>query len=276
VNQMRNARDELATFLKAKRQGIEPTSAGLQTGNRRRTSGLRREEVALLSGVSVTWYTWLEQARDIKPSRQVLDALARTLQLSPTEHRYVLRLTGHQPEHLLEDPHTALPAHVQDLLDALGQSPAYAITDSWSILGWNRAYEMLYPHISVVDPAERNLLWLVFTEPHVRELLADWKTDSLRFLAQFRSEVGWRIDEPAFDNLVTKLRTTSEHFRRGWDSYGLDQFTSRLRTFHHSRVGTLVLGHHRVTLFDCPDLHIVAYTAAPDTDTAAKLALMHR
>ncbi len=274
MNQIRHTRNELATFLRSKRQGLEPASAGLQAGSRRRTSGLRREEVALLSGVSVTWYTWLEQARDIKPSRQVLDALSRTLQLSTAEHRYVLRLTGHQPEHLVEGSPTALPAHVQDLLDALGQSPAYAITDNWSIVGWNRAYERFYPHIALVDRAERNLLWLVFTEPHVRELLADWRTDSLRFLAEFRSEVGWRIDEPAFDGLVAKLRTTSEHFRTGWDAYELDQFTSRLRTFHHPRVGTLVLGHHRVTLFDCPDLHIVAYTAAPDTDAAAKLATM--
>jgi hypothetical protein len=219
----------------------------------------------------VTWYTWLEQARNIKPSRQVLDALARTLQLSPAEHQYILRLTGNQSEHLIEDLHLALPPNAQDLL---GHSPAYAITDSWSILGWNRAYEKFYPHIADVDPTDRNLLWLVFTEPYVRKLLADWRIDSLRFLAQFRSEVGWRIDEPAFGSLVAKLCTTSEHFRSGWDSYGLDQFSSRLRTFNHPQVGTLVLEHHRVTLFDYPALHIVAYTAAPHTDTATKLAQM--
>lgn len=276
MHHTRHTRDELATFLRAKRQGLQLARTGLPTGGRRRTSGLRREEVALLSGVSLTWYTWLEQARSINPSRQVLDALARTLQLSPAEHQYVLRLTGHQPEHLVEDSYAALPPHVQDLLDALGHSPAYAMSDNWSIVGWNRAYEKLYPHIAVVDLTERNLLWLVFTEPQVRELLADWRTDSLRFLEQFRSEVGWRIDEPAFGNLVARLCTTNDHFRSGWANYGLDRFASRLRTFNHPQVGSLVLGHHRVTLFDFPDLHIVVYTAAPDTDTAGKLAQMHR
>src|SRR4051794_35879473 len=128
-----SARRELADFLGSRRRQLAPAAVGLPAGTNRRTPGLRREEVALLAGVSHTWYTWLEQGRDIRPSRQVVDALARTLQLSPAEHEYVLRLTGHggtAPAGAAE----GMPAHVQRLLDALGPSPAYAITAGWTIV----------------------------------------------------------------------------------------------------------------------------------------------
>ena len=168
-----SARRELADFLGSRRRQLAPAAVGLPAGTNRRTPGLRREEVALLAGVSHTWYTWLEQGRDIRPSRQVIDALARTLQLSAAEREYVLRLSGNDPVAAVEAP-DAMPEHLQGLMDALGSSPAYAITSSWSIVGWNRAYERLYPGVADLAPGDRNLLWVVFTDPAVRELLGDW------------------------------------------------------------------------------------------------------
>jgi transcriptional regulator with XRE-family HTH domain len=267
-------RRELAEFLRSRRRHVDPASVGLAGGGARRTAGLRREEVALLSGVSHTWYTWLEQGRDIHPSRQVVDALARTLRMSAAEHDYVLRLTGHGGSPA--DPAPGMPAHVQRLLDALGPSPAYAITASWSIVGWNRAYGRLYPGVVEVAPADRNLLWLVFTDPAVRALLGDWTADSRRFLTQFRAEVGARLQDPAVVALLARLEAASEHFRAGWASHDVDRFTSGERRFEHPRVGTLLLEHHQLTPADAPGLQLVVYTAPEDSDAAAKLVELSR
>jgi transcriptional regulator with XRE-family HTH domain len=267
-----SARRELAEFLVSRRRQVDPRVTGLPAGGARRTPGLRREEVALLSGVSHTWYTWLEQGRDIRPSRQVIDALARTLRMSPAEHEYVRRLAGHASS--APSAAEGLPTHVQRLMDALGSSPAYVITGSWSIVGWNRAYERLYPGVAAYPPSERNLLWLVFTDPAVRELLGDWTTDSRRFLTQFRADAGARLADREVVDLVARLEATSPHFRAGWASHDVDRFSSGERRFEHPGVGTLLLEHHQLTPADAPGLQLVVYTAADGSDTAAKLTRM--
>lgn len=268
-------RAELASFLRTRRQQTDPASAGLRSAGQRRTPGLRREEVSLLSGVSVTWYTWLEQGRDISPSVQVIDALARTLQLSHAEHQYVLRLAGHRHQPPSHEGDEQLPAHGQRLLAALGDSPAYAITPAWYIVGWNAAYEAFYPSIATVPDGERNLLWLVFTDTRVRAMLSNWEVDSRRFLAQFRSEAGPRVHQPPISDLLARLRTASREFQTGWDAHDIEQFTSRQRRFLHPVEGELLLEHHRLDLSDCPGLHLVVYTAVPGSGTDAKLARLH-
>ncbi|TQN41781.1 helix-turn-helix protein [Blastococcus colisei] len=265
------ARRELAEFLGSRRRQLAPGAVGLPAGGNRRTPGLRREEVALLAGVSHTWYTWLEQGRDIRPSRQVMDALARTLRLSPAEHEYLLRLSGHGGA-TSSGAVEAMPAHLQRLLDALGSSPAYAITSGWSIVGWNSAYENLYPGVAAVPAADRNLLWVVFTDPAVRTLLGDWAGDSRRFLTQFRAEVGPRLADPEIVDLVTRLQAASPAFREGWASHDVDRFSSTERRFEHPVVGTLALEHHQLTPADAPGLQLVVYTAAAGSDSAVKLA----
>ncbi len=265
------ARQELAHFLGSRRRQVDPRLVGLPAGGTRRTPGLRREEVALLAGVSHTWYTWLEQGRDIRPSRQVMDALARTLRLSPAEHEYLLRLSGHGAA-TTDREADGMPAHLQRLLDALAPSPAFVITADWSIVGWNRAYERFYPGVAAVPAEQRNLLWLVFTDPAVRELLGDWASDSRRFLTQFRAEVGPRLADPSVVDLVGRLEAASPHFREGWASGDVDRFTSGERRFEHPGVGTLLLEHHELTPADAPGLHLVVYTAAEGSDAAEKLA----
>ena len=263
-------RRELAEFLGSRRRQLDPRTFSLPPGTHRRTPGLRREEVAFLAGVSHTWYTWLEQGRDIRPSRQVIDAVARTLSLSSAEHEYVLQLSGHggaRPGAEADAP----PDHVQRLLDALGSSPAYAITASWTIVCWNHAYERLYPGVAAAPAADRNLLWLVFTDPDVRELLADWPSDSRRFLTQFRAEVGARLADRNVVDLVTRLQAASPHFREGWASHDVDRFSSGERRFEHPVAGTLALEHHQLTPADAPGLQLVVYTAAT-ADTAVKLS----
>lgn len=264
-------RVELADFLKTHRQQLDRSELALPPGTRGRTTGLRREEVAFLSGVSVTWYTWLEQGRNIRPSRQVLEAVARTLRLTVREHAYVLDLAGFTAAHLGDSPLVReAPQHVQRLLDALAEYPAYAIAPDWGILGWNHAYEALYPNVATVTPEQRNLLWLVFTDPYVRELLPNWEADSRHFLAQFRAEAGARLGDPAFSYLISRLLDVSEVFRGWWESHKIEPFTSRKRWFHHPLVGDLQLEHHRLAPSDHPDLHVIIYTPV-GSETADRL-----
>jgi transcriptional regulator with XRE-family HTH domain len=265
-------RSELADFLRARRGQLERADLGLPPVRRHRISGLRREEVSSLSGVSVTWYTWLEQGRDIRPSRQVLDAVARTLRLSVAEHAYVLSLAGYSAPPPDTSPAVeSAPAHVQRLLDAMEGYPAYAIASDWTITGWNAAYAALYPNVATVPIGDRNLLWLVFTDPYVRTLLPDWQVTSHRFLAEFRAEAGPRLGDSAFVGLVDRLLKASDAFRAGWERHDVQRFSSRERLFHHPRVGDLRLEHHRLAPSDHPDLHLVIYTPVDDTATPDRL-----
>ena len=258
-------RKELGALLRARREQLDRAAFGLPPGTRGRTKGLRREEVSFLSGVSVTWYTWLEQGRDINPSRQVLDAVARCLRLTVSEHDYLLALSGFAPARPgAEAPVQAAPAHVQRFLDALGDHPAYALAPDWGITGWNHAYEALYPNVVRTAPEQRNLLWLVFTDPAVRDLLDDWDVTSRRFLAEFRAEAGPRLGDPRYLDLIARLIEASPEFRVGWQDYDIRGFQSRERVFHHPQVGRLVFEQHQLRPSDHPDTQLVVYTPVED------------
>ncbi|MEU9558148.1 helix-turn-helix transcriptional regulator [Streptomyces fumanus] len=255
-----NRRAELGHFLRARRARLDPAAVGLPPAGARRRPGLRREEVATLSGMSVTWYTWLEQGRDVQPSRQVLDALARTLRLTPAEHTYVLSLTGYAPADAPRRPAPAgAPGHLRRLLDTL-DFPAYAIAPDWTITGWNAAYADLYPNVATVAPDRRNLLWLVFTDPYVRDLLPDWEITSRRFLAEFRAEAGPRLGDLGDSPVVRRLLETSDTFRDAWQDHRVEGFASRERVFRHPAAGELRFEHHRLAPADQQDVHLVLYT----------------
>ena len=259
----------LGAFLRARREAAPRDELGFPEVPRMRTSGLRREEVALSAGVSVTWYTWLEQGRDINPSKQVLDAISGALRLTRAEHDYVLALGGHTSDPTVSAGPT--PPHIQRFLDALTGYPAFAIGPTWTIAAWNAAYAALYPNIAVTDPSDRNLLWLVFMDPAIRELLPDWESDSRRFLAEFRAEAGPRVGEPSYTQLIDRLFAESEHFRVGWQASSVERFASRERRFFHPRVGELHLEHHQLTPADAPDTQVIAYLPVPGGDAAGRL-----
>lgn len=265
-------RRELGVFLRSRRASLARADFGLPAAGRSRTDGLRREEVSYLSGVSVTWYTWLEQGRDIHPSREVLDAVARTLRLAPAEHTYVLSLAGYSAPTPASDPGPReAPGSVQRLLDSLATSPAFALTADWGIVGWNAAYVALFPPIADVPAEDRNLLQLVFTHPYVRRLLPRWEEDSARFLAEFRAEVGPHLGEPSVAALIDRLVAASPEFRAGWTSHELSGFSSRERLFFAPSVGELRLEHHQLMPSDHPELRLVVYTPVDDGETPARL-----
>lgn len=269
-------RRELGAFLRARREQLDRVAYGLPPAGRGRAVGLRREEVSYLSGVSVTWYTWLEQGRQIRPSRQVLDAVARALRLTAPEHDYILALCGLASSRPgLAESVTAAPEHVQRLLDALEEHPAYALAPDWGLAGWNHAYETLYPNVATAPPEQRNLLWLVFTDPFVRTLLDDWDLTSRRFLAEFRAEAGPRLSEPQYLDLVARLVEVSPAFRDGWESHDIRGFQSRERVFHHPDAGRLVFEHHQLRPSDRPDIQLVVYTATSEAARARFRAVLN-
>ena len=262
-------RRQLGEFLRSRRTALPRADFGLPVLARARVAGLRREEIAAFAGVSITWYTWLEQGRDINASRQVLEALARVLRLSDAETAYLLALGGHSASATPAGARVqdTAPAHTQRLLDSL-RFPAFAVAYDWTIAGWNRAYAALYSRIATLPAADRNLLWLVFTDPHLRDMLPEWDVDSRHFVAEFRAESGSQLGSTAHSTLIARLSEASPEFREQWSDLTVEPFASRRRVFAHPQAGPLEFEHHRLVPSDHPDLHIVAYVPMPGSATA--------
>ena len=179
-------RHELADFLRSRRERISPDQVGLPVGGRRRTPGLRREEVAQLAGVGVTWYTWLEQGRDIRASDQVLGAIANTLQLDPHERAHLFILAG-QPEPEVEKECRTITPAIHQMLGQLEPLPALVVNTRLDILAYNRAYDRMVGGLARFDFEDRNSLWLAFTDPAWRARIVDWRPAAQRLVAQFRA-----------------------------------------------------------------------------------------
>jgi len=264
-------RDELAAFLRARRDALAPTDVGLPIGRSRRTKGLRREEIAMLAGVSVTWYTWLEQGRPINASVDVLAALARALRLDDAERHHLLALATRAPLEPIENVEHAPDALVR-LITSMEPAPAYVLGPKWDFLAWNRAQSLLYPPIDRLSEKERNLLWVVFAEPNARRLLADWPDQARRILAEFRSGTAAVRNDPQLVELVDRLMVTSPEFAEWWPQLDVAQFQTRLRRYAHPRAGNLVFEYQQLTPSEWPGLRVVCQLPVPGDDSAQRLA----
>jgi len=269
-------RADLGEFLRARRAAMHPEDVGLPAGVHRRTPGLRREEVAMLAGVSVTWYTWLEQGRRINASRDVLDALARTLRLDAAEHEHLLTLAdaGHPTPPAPAGPIDAPDALVR-LIDAMAPAPAYVLGPRWEFVAWNRSQALLYPTIDQLDGLERNLLWVVFAEPNARALIVDWEGQARRIMAEFRAGTAALRDDPIVAELVASLSAVSEEFAAWWPHQDVAQFQTRVRRYRHARAGELVFEYQQLTPSEWPALKVVCQLPLPDDDSAARLTAWH-
>lgn len=237
--------NQLGRFLRARRQALSPDEVGLPEGQRRRTLGLRREEVAALSGVSVTWLTWLEQGRNVQPSREVLEAISRALRLSEIEHDHLLRLAGRSSEAAAQIAADSGRPLVRSLLDCLAPAPAYALDNSWTITAWNEPMVRLFPPLGHLDGVELNLLHIMFLNEDARRLIGDWESEARRVLAQFRVEFDLVAARSPTGNdsdlmaLVADLRASSALFAQWWDEHVVDALDSHVRVFHHPSDGRL-------------------------------------
>jgi transcriptional regulator with XRE-family HTH domain len=264
---------ELGAFLRSRRERITPEQVGLRASRRRRTPGLRREEVAHLAGVGITWYTWLEQGRDIHPSAQVLDAIARTLQFDAHEHSHLFSLAG-QSTTTIVDECAGLCRTVQPLLDQLEPYPACVLNSRLDLLGYNRVYASFFDDIDEIPIEDRNILWLVFTHPDWRATIVDWDDAVGRMVAEYRAAMAEHLDDPAWKNLVARLHTASPEFAAFWELHDVQGVESRTKRAVHPAVGLLNLDYTNLWLGQRNGTRIVAFSPT-DERTRKRLETLY-
>lgn len=266
-------RHELAAFLRHRREHITPEQVGLPRGRRRRTPGLRREEVAQLSAVGVTWYTWLEQARDIQVSVQVLDALARALLLDPSERSHLFQLAGAVDP----TPATVCPsitpaiAHVLEQLEPL---PACVQNSRYDILAYNRTYGLLLCDLDAVPPEDRNCMVLSYTNDDWRSSIVHLPEVHRLMAARFRATMAGHLAEPGWKMLLKRLRTESQEFREVWDRHEVIEHRGRRKEFINRYVGRVRLDHTDLWLGPEAGPRLVTYAPA-DEESRLRLERLH-
>jgi transcriptional regulator with XRE-family HTH domain len=264
-------REEFADFLRKRRASLQPEDVGLANGGRRRTPGLRREEVALLAGVGTTWYTWLEQGRDVRASLEVLEALARALRLSPAERAHLILLGRGEEPPPVELPPERVSSALRRLIANLGPNPAFILGRRWDYLAWNRATTALFGDLGSLPRAARNHVWLTFMDPARREMFTDWKRSYPLMVAKFRADSARHLGEPAFEELIQALRRSSPEFCEAWRRHEVAGGSGGRKQLRHPEVGLLEFEHAVFHPSEAAELRLILYSPLPDHDTPAKL-----
>ncbi len=265
-------RQELADFLRTRRMRLSPEQVGLMGGGRRRTPGLRREEVAQLANVGVSWYTLLEQGRAIHPSGEVLHSIADALQLTSDERQHLFLLANQQyPVDTYDSQEEVSPA-LHRVLGALNPFPAYIIDRRWNYLAWNTAAEHILLLSQSIPPYDRNAIWRMFANPRIPHVYTPhWEQVAQRVLAEFRAESARYADEAWFKRLIADLQRVSPEFRAWWPRHDVRGRSDELKEIEHPLVGCLMFEHTTLQVPTQPDLKIMIYTPLPETDTLEKL-----
>src|SRR5580700_11259695 len=267
-------RHELAAFLRSRRERIAPEDAGLPSGHRRRTAGLRREEVAQLSGVGVTWYTWLEQGRPIRASVQVLEAVARTLRLDTVERQHLFRLA--------EVPDAATPDHdgqllrpqIQAILDGLSPMPASVVTERFDILAWNAAYEVLLPRTVEGPATERNTLLACFAKADCCSAIENRTDQQAAMVAQLRAAYGHHVGDPAWTSFIRRMEAASPEFAAMWATQDVAQPAYHAKVFRHPLYPRLAMTSTSLAVQAAPGTRLVVYAPSDDATRQAMEQLM--
>lgn len=267
-------RSELKAFLRARRAAVSPEAAGLPRGPRRLTPGLRREEVAVLANVGVTWYTWLEQGRAINVSAAALTRIAQALQLTPTDEAYLFHLAG-LPHAEPVTRRIVLPPSLQGLLD-LYQAPAFVVDPVFDVLAYNAMADRLYRFDDSQGRFARNHLWNAFTNPARRQLYAPcYEPGMLNLLGVFRMNQAAHPDDPRFDLLIDALSMTCPDFVALWERHEVAPLRTLPVHFSHPEFGELRVHSNRLPLRDGKADGAVAFFFVPeDAATAASFERM--
>jgi transcriptional regulator with XRE-family HTH domain len=262
---------ELGDFLKTRRAKISPLQVGLPEGSRRRTPGLRREEVASLSGIGITWYTWLEQGRDIQVSSQVLESLSRVLMLNEDEIRHLYTLANQNSPVDIPPYHHDVNPMLQRILDSLSLSPSMIFDTRWNIISWNRVAELVLLDFGEIDIVQRNYIWLVFTNFKFKEIFDNWEKQAQGLVARFRAECSKYIEDPWVTQFVQKLKNESEEFDKWWSMHDVENEKGNHKIFNHPTAGKLIFEHTSFFVADNMNLKLFINSPAPDTDTEIKM-----
>ena len=230
-------RRELGDFVRAQRERVAPDSVGLIAARRRRTPGLRREEVAELAGLSTTWYTWIEQGRDVSVSPIALARLAQALRLDRAQRHYLFELAGKRDSDPGASDIDEFPAPVVAAVSAIA-APAYILDRDWNARAWNPAAQRLF--VGWLDlPGDRNLLKFIFLHPGARVLISDWERRARRVVAEFRAHRGAHLGDEGLRRLIDELRSSSADFAAMWEQHGVLGREGGERTFNHPQEGFL-------------------------------------
>src|SRR4051812_21880856 len=231
-------RAELAAFLRSRRERVRPAEVGLAPGSRRRTPGLRREEVAQLAGVGVTWYTWLEQGRPINASTQVLDAVARVLRLGTAERWHLYRLAEVPGVPMPVGDDTCVPEEVPLVLDALDPNPACVYSGKYDLLACNESYAALFPFLVTKTGIERNALWQLFTADRRNGPLCDWSLIP-HMVAVARANYARHVGDPHWETWIEELAAVSPEFAELWGTHEVALTMPKVKQFKALDLGTV-------------------------------------
>ena len=265
-------RRALAAFVLDRRTRTKPEDVGLSPGPRRRALGLRREEVAQLAGVGITWYTWFEQGRDIQVSADFLERLCRGFQLDGAERNHLFALAQHRPPPHAPWRSADVSAAVRSMLASL-PNPAYVKTARWDVVAWNAAAAAMFGDFAALPPEQRNMLRLVFTDPRYRQMMVDWEGDAHRVMSKFRLDYGRANGDPAFEELVDMLCQQSPEFHQWWPRQDVSGRAEGVKRFRHAKIGEVEFEHTGFVVEGSPSLRLVIYTPASraDADLLRKL-----
>ena len=265
-------RSELADFLRKRRAALQPDDVGLPNGGRRRTPGLRREEVALLAGVGTTWYTWLEQGRDVRASLDVLEAIARALKLTTAERTHLILLGRGEEAPPCKAPVERVSPMLRRLIDNLGANPAFVLGRRWDYLAWNAAAAAVFGDLDALPRAQRNHVWLTFMDPARREMSPNWERTSRLLVAKFRADSAHHLGDPEFEDLIRALKESSPEFCKAWKRHEVAGIGEARKELHHPEVGVLTFEHAAFHPAEAPEQRLILHSPVAGSGTAEKLA----
>lgn len=257
-NRLDRTHTELADFLRSRREALSPLDVGLPAGKRRRTPGLRREEVAALAGVGITWYTWLEQGRSIRVSTHFLDNISRVLKLDDIERRHLFLLAHQRPPALTAQTWCQLSPMVRLLMDDLTLRPAYVLNLRWDVLGWNTAADDLFGFTHRPE-SERNMLWMLFADDRLNSQIVDWSSQAAQVLASFRRDFARAPEDEDMVNLVDMLTEVSVGFKTLWNQHDVHGRCEGRRIFRLAGEGEVAFDHTSFIVDEDKHLRLVFY-----------------
>lgn len=259
-------RAHLAEFLRIRREALGPQDVGLPGGGRRRTPGLRREEVAQLAGVGTTWYTWLEQARDVRASRSVLEAIADALQMTPAERSHLIVLGRGEELANSGAPREQVSEALARLVENLGTTPACVLGRRWDFLAWNQAYATVISDPAKLPEPSRNLIWATFNEPARRTLFSDWAEGARHVVARFRADSARYVGDPDFEQLIEAMMDSSPEFSRWWRRHEVVRSGGGEKLLRHPQAGEMCFEHAVFKLEESPEQRLLLYSPLGDTE----------
>jgi transcriptional regulator with XRE-family HTH domain len=257
----------LGNYLRDRRAKLDPATFGFSL-SRRRTPGLRREEVAQRANVSATWYTWLEQGRGGAPSPEVLERIARALMLTDVEREHLFLLALGRPPEVRYPITEGVTPRLQRILDALELSPAIVKTPTWDVVAWNRAAAVVLTDYGTLPPEERNILRLIFRDSQVRAAQFDWESVARFVVAAFRADAAraGAVAAPRVAALVDELRQLSPEFESMWRDNDVRHYGEGLKRLRHPTLGSIAFEYSAFTVDGRPDLGMVIYNPATPAD----------